>query len=65
MAAEENDQDFVDAVMAGLDRLEAQLEKLEFHRMFSNEMDPNNTYLDIQSGSGGTEAQDWAEMILY
>lgn len=64
MAAEENDQDSVDAVVADLDGLEAQLEKLEFRRMFSNEMDPNNAYLDIQSGSGGTEAQDWAEMIL-
>ena len=44
--------------------LEAQLAKLEFRRMFSGEMDPNNAYLDIQSGSGGTEAQDWAEMLL-
>ena len=64
MAAEEDDQDTVDAVVADLDDLEAQLAKLEFRRMFSNEMDPNNAYLDIQSGSGGTEAQDWAEMIL-
>jgi peptide chain release factor 2 len=64
MAAEEDDQDTVDAVVADLDELEAQLAKLEFRRMFSNEMDPNNAYLDIQSGSGGTEAQDWAEMIL-
>ena len=64
MAAEENDQDSVDAVVADLDELEVQLEKLEFRRMFSNEMDPNNAYLDIQSGSGGTEAQDWAEMLL-
>ena len=64
MGAEEDDQDTVDAVVADLDELEAQLAKLEFRRMFSNEMDPNNAYLDIQSGSGGTEAQDWAEMIL-
>jgi peptide chain release factor 2 len=64
MAAEEDDQDTADAVVADLDELEAQLAKLEFRRMFSNEMDPNNAYLDIQSGSGGTEAQDWAEMIL-
>lgn len=64
MAAEEDDQDTVDAVVNDLDELEAQLAKLEFRRMFSNEMDPNNAYLDIQSGSGGTEAQDWAEMIL-
>jgi peptide chain release factor 2 len=64
MAAEEDDQETLDAVVADLDELEAQLGKLEFRRMFSNEMDPNNAYLDIQSGSGGTEAQDWAEMIL-
>lgn len=42
----------------------ALLEKLEFRRMFAGEMDPNNAYLDIQAGSGGTEAQDWAEMLL-
>jgi peptide chain release factor 2 len=41
-----------------------QLEALEFRRMFSGDMDSNNAYLDIQSGSGGTEAQDWAEMLL-
>ncbi len=64
MAAEEDDQETVDAVVADLDELETQLAKLEFRRMFSNEMDPNNAYLDIQSGSGGTEAQDWAEMLL-
>jgi len=64
MAAEEDEQETVDAVVADLDELEAQLAKLEFRRMFSNEMDPNNAYLDIQSGSGGTEAQDWAEMLL-
>ena len=64
MAAEEDDQETADAVVADLDELETQLAKLEFRRMFSNEMDPNNAYLDIQSGSGGTEAQDWAEMLL-
>lgn len=64
MAAEEDDQDTVDTVVSDLDGLETQLAKLEFRRMFSNEMDPNNAFLDIQSGSGGTEAQDWAEMIL-
>ena len=64
MAAEEDDQDTVDSVVSDLDELDAQLAKLEFRRMFSNEMDPNNAFLDIQSGSGGTEAQDWAEMIL-
>lgn len=47
-----------------LSRLQAGVEKAEFHRMFANPMDPNNAYVDIQSGSGGTEAQDWAEMLL-
>lgn len=64
MAVEEEDEGAVDDIVAELDALEAQLAKLEFRRMFSNEMDPNNAFLDIQSGSGGTEAQDWAEMIL-
>lgn len=64
MAVEENDQSSVDDVSAEIARLEAQLEQLEFRRMFSGEMDPNNAYLDIQSGSGGTEAQDWAEIVL-
>jgi peptide chain release factor 2 len=44
--------------------LEAQLAKLEFRRMFSGAMDQNSAFLEIQSGSGGTEAQDWAEMLL-
>jgi len=47
-----------------LEGLNAQLEKLEFRRMFSGNMDANNAYLEIQAGSGGTEAQDWAEMML-
>ena len=44
--------------------MDALLVKLEFRRMFSGEQDGNNCYLDIQSGSGGTEAQDWAEMLM-
>jgi len=64
MAVEENDADTVADVEADIAALDAQLAKLEFRRMFSGEMDPNNAYLDIQSGSGGTEAQDWAEMLL-
>ena len=64
MGAEEDDQDTVDSVIADINAFEAQVAKLEFRRMFSGEMDPNNAFLDIQSGSGGTEAQDWAEMIL-
>lgn len=64
MAEMENDQEMVDEVVVDLDALGQKLEKLEFQRMFSGEMDPNNAYLEIQSGSGGTEAQDWANMIL-
>ena len=64
MAAAEDDTDTVDEIEIEIASLIASLEKLEFRRMFSGEMDPNNAYLDIQSGSGGTEAQDWAEMLL-
>jgi len=64
MAAEENDEDTIEAVHGDIERMEASLAKLEFRRMFSGEMDANNCYLDIQSGSGGTEAQDWANMVL-
>lgn len=51
-------------VLREIDGLKARLEVLEFQRMFPHKMDPNNAFLDIQSGSGGTEAQDWAEMLL-
>ncbi len=64
MAKEEEDQESFDSVEDDLADLEAQLAVLEFRRMFSGEMDANSAYLDIQSGSGGTEAQDWAEMLL-
>ena len=64
MAVEENDEDSVEAVQLELDELEKQLGELEFRRMFSGEMDPNCAFLDIQSGSGGTEAQDWANILL-
>lgn len=64
IADEEQDQSAVDDVSSELDQLEKTLGALEFKRMFCGEMDANNTYLDIQSGSGGTEAQDWAEMLL-
>ena len=64
MAAEEDDLDTVKSVEAELDEKEKSLEQLEFKRMFSGEMDANNAFLDIQAGSGGTEAQDWAEMLL-
>ena len=64
MAAEENDEGAVNDIAAEVERLREILEKLEFRRMFSGEMDPNNCYLDIQAGSGGTEAQDWANILL-
>ena len=64
MAVEEQDADAVADVQTELSALEEKLEVLEFRRMFSGEMDPNNAYLDIQAGSGGTEAQDWASMLL-
>lgn len=64
MAAAEDDTDTVAAVENDLDALSKKLELLEFRRMFSGEMDPNSCFLDIQAGSGGTEAQDWAEMLL-
>jgi peptide chain release factor 2 len=64
MAAGEDDEETVAEVEVDIDGLIAQLEHLEFRRMFSGEMDANNAFLDIQAGSGGTEAQDWAEMML-
>jgi len=64
LAAEEEDEDTVQAVNADLDALDKTLAELEFRRMFSGEMDEHNAFLDIQAGSGGTEAQDWAEMLL-
>ncbi len=63
MAVEENDEATVDTVVADLEEFEKRVANLEFRRMFSGEMDANNAFLDIQSGSGGTEAQDWASMI--
>lgn len=64
LAIEEGDEETFTEASADADALEEQLEKLEFRRMFSGEQDPNDCYLDIQSGSGGTEAQDWAEMLM-
>jgi peptide chain release factor 2 len=64
LAAAEDDKETVAVVEKEIDGLLALLEKLEFRRMFSGEMDINNAYLDIQSGSGGTEAQDWAEIMM-
>ena len=64
MAVEEDDSGTVDEVVGDLEKFAARLEALEFRRMFAGEMDPNSAYVDIQSGAGGTEAQDWADMIL-
>lgn len=63
MAVEEDDEDTVETVIADLAHFEKQVADLEFRRMFSGQMDANNAFLDIQSGSGGTEAQDWASII--
>ncbi len=64
MAQEENDEETVKGIEADIGKLEASLATLEFRRMFSGEMDASHAFLDIQAGSGGTEAQDWAEMLL-
>lgn len=63
LAVEETDEDTLIEAQQEIDALEQQLAKLEFRRMFSGEQDGNDCYLDIQSGSGGTEAQDWAQML--
>ena len=60
----EDDQDTVDEIVTDLQGIEQEVGGLEFRRMFSGEMDESNAFLDIQSGSGGTEAQDWANMLL-
>ena len=64
MLLEEGDEDGLAEVDEELERLEKLVDELEFHRMFSGEADGNNCYLDIQAGSGGTEAQDWGNMLL-
>jgi peptide chain release factor 2 len=64
LAREESDPDLLGSVEADLGELDRQLEELEFQRMFAGPMDANSAFVDIQSGSGGTEAQDWAEMLL-
>jgi len=64
LAIDENDEQTILELEPDIAKLSNQIETMEFQRMFSNPMDKNNAYLDIQSGSGGTEAQDWAEMML-
>ncbi len=64
LAAEEEDAETLDAVIDDATNLEKRVADLEFQRMFSGEMDSSDAFIDIQAGSGGTEAQDWAEMLL-
>jgi peptide chain release factor 2 len=64
MAVQEEDESAVNEIVAELDSITKTIEKLEFQRMFAGEMDENNAYMDVQSGSGGTEAQDWANILL-
>ncbi|RUL72434.1 peptide chain release factor 2 [Dyella choica] len=64
MAAADGDDDTVQSVQADVAKLEGAVGKLEFQRMFSGKMDSANAFVDIQAGAGGTEAQDWAEMLL-
>jgi peptide chain release factor 2 len=64
MAKSENDENLFSEIKNEVDAIAKKVERLEFQRMFSGEMDSKNAYLEIQSGSGGTEAQDWAEMML-
>ena len=64
LAREENDQESVELIYADVHLIEQTLQKLEFLRMFSGELDSAQAFVDIQAGSGGTEAQDWAEMLL-
>jgi peptide chain release factor 2 len=64
MALEENDADAANEIVIELEGFEKRVAKLEFQRMFSGEMDASNAFVDIQSGAGGTEAQDWADMLL-
>ncbi|WP_184672662.1 peptide chain release factor 2 [Rhodanobacter sp. A1T4] len=64
MAIADNDEETAQSVVTDVARLDGQISKLEFQRMFSGKMDATNAFVDIQAGAGGTEAQDWAEMLL-
>lgn len=64
LAKNENDDKTIQELQKDIAEIDTQIADLEFQRMFSNPIDKHNTYLDIQAGSGGTEAQDWAEMLL-
>src|SRR5699024_7121153 len=60
----ENDEDSLEAVLADIATYEKDVEALEFRRMFSGELDSASAFMDIQAGAGGTEAQDWASMVM-
>ena len=64
MALDEKDFDTISEISDSTDKIKNKVEQLEFQKMFNGEMDHSNAYVDIQSGAGGTEAQDWAEMIF-
>jgi len=64
LAREENDLAVAESVESDLEAAAKQIADIEFRRMFAGEMDPNNAFIDVQAGSGGTEAQDWANMLL-
>lgn len=64
LAQIENDSTVIESLIPEFATIKDILSKLEFQRMFSNPMDPNNCFIDIQSGSGGVEAQDWAQMLM-
>lgn len=64
LAIQDDDEETLALAVDELDKSTKKIEGLEFQRMFSGEMDANNAFMDIQSGSGGTEAQDWANMLL-
>jgi peptide chain release factor 2 len=64
LAEMDEDQDTANSVIADVEKIAARVDKLEFRRMFSGEMDSANCFVDIQSGAGGTEAQDWSEILL-
>jgi|TARA_B100001094_G_scaffold164908_1_gene159630 peptide chain release factor 2 len=64
VSIEENDDSSIDEISNEVTEISLMVEELEFSRMFTNKMDSSSAYIEIQSGSGGTEAQDWAEMLL-
>ena len=64
LARDDNDASMIAVIAADLKTVEGEVGELEFRRMFSGEMDANNAFLEVQSGAGGTEAQDWASMLL-